>query len=163
MDHRDAAEDHCAVSAWIEKEYGIVYESRSGLVTLLHRLGMEHRKPKAVSSKLDPDKQAAFIQQYETLLNSIGDDEATRRDRSRDRQDPHDRGGHGERDQHDPVAEGDRGDVSGQAADHLFVDNARYHHTKLVQAWLTRPECRVELHSSPPTARTWIQSSGSGA
>src|SRR6202041_4187718 len=37
---------------------------------------MEHRKPKAVSSKLDPDKQAAFIKKYETLLNSIGDDEA---------------------------------------------------------------------------------------
>ena len=66
----------CAVGAWIEKEYGIVYESRSGLVALLHRMGMEHRKPKAVSSKLDPDKQAAFIQQYETLLNSIGNDEA---------------------------------------------------------------------------------------
>jgi hypothetical protein len=33
---------------------------------------MEHRKPKAVSSKLDPDKQAAFIQQYENLLNQIG-------------------------------------------------------------------------------------------
>src|SRR3954466_2824781 len=50
-----------AVGAWIEKEFGITYESRSGLVVLLHRLGMEHRKPQAVSSKLDPDKQAAFI------------------------------------------------------------------------------------------------------
>src|SRR3978361_20133 len=37
---------------------------------------MEHRKPQAVSSKLDPDKQAAFIKQYETLLNQLGDDEA---------------------------------------------------------------------------------------
>jgi hypothetical protein len=27
---------------------------------------MEHRKPKAASSKLDPEKQAAFIQRYET-------------------------------------------------------------------------------------------------
>ena len=49
------------VGAWIETECGITYESRSGLIALLHRLGMEHRKPKAVSSKLDPDKQAAFI------------------------------------------------------------------------------------------------------
>ncbi len=48
----------------------------SGLIALLHRLGMEHRKPKAVSSKLDPDKQAAFIKSYENLLNHIGDDEA---------------------------------------------------------------------------------------
>jgi hypothetical protein len=37
---------------------------------------MEHRKPKAVSSKLDPDKPAAFIDSYENLLNQIGDDEA---------------------------------------------------------------------------------------
>jgi transposase len=49
------------VGAWIEKECGITYESRSGLIALLHRLGMEHRKPKAVSRKLDPGKQAAFI------------------------------------------------------------------------------------------------------
>jgi transposase len=49
------------VGAWIETECGITYESRSGLIALLHRLGMEHRKPKPVSSKLDPDKQAAFI------------------------------------------------------------------------------------------------------
>jgi transposase len=64
------------VGAWIEAECGISYESRSGLIALLHRLGMEHRKPKAVSSKLDPDKQAAFIRGYENLLNQIGDDEA---------------------------------------------------------------------------------------
>jgi hypothetical protein len=37
---------------------------------------MEHRKPKAMSCKLDPDKQADFIQRYENLLNQIGDDEA---------------------------------------------------------------------------------------
>src|SRR3984885_10985449 len=65
-----------AVGAWVEKEFGITYESRPGLVALLHQLGMEHRKPKAVSSKLDPEKQAAFIQQYENLLNQLGDDEA---------------------------------------------------------------------------------------
>jgi hypothetical protein len=47
-----------------------------GLIALLHRFGMEHRKPKAVSSKLDPDKQAAFIKSYENLLNQLGDDEA---------------------------------------------------------------------------------------
>jgi transposase len=64
------------IGAWIETECGITYESRSGLIALLHRLGMEHRKPKAVSSKLDPDKQAAFIQRYENLLNQLGDDEA---------------------------------------------------------------------------------------
>ena len=35
----------------------IEYQGRSGLIALLHRLGMEHRKPKAVSRKLDPGKQ----------------------------------------------------------------------------------------------------------
>ncbi len=64
------------VGAWIEREFGIVYESRSGLIALLHRLGMEHRKPQAVSSKLDEAKQKAFIEAYEALLNGLPDDEA---------------------------------------------------------------------------------------
>ncbi len=34
------------VRAWIETECSITYESHSGLIALLHRLGMEHRKPK---------------------------------------------------------------------------------------------------------------------
>ncbi len=45
---------------------------------------------------------------------------------------------------------------------HLFVDNARYHHPKLVQAWLARPECRMRLHLIPvycphldPIERLW--------
>lgn len=37
---------------------------------------MEHRKPKAISRKLDPEKQAAFIQKYEALLNQLEADEA---------------------------------------------------------------------------------------
>jgi DDE superfamily endonuclease len=32
---------------------------------------------------------------------------------------------------------------------HLFLDNARYHHAKLVQAWLARPGCRIKLHFVP--------------
>jgi hypothetical protein len=28
---------------------------------------------------------------------------------------------------------------------HVFLDNARYHHAKLVQEWLERPGCRVKL------------------
>jgi transposase len=45
---------------------------------------------------------------------------------------------------------------------HLFVDNARYHHAKLVQAWLARPDCRIKLHFIPaycphldPIERLW--------
>src|ERR1700689_3232305 len=32
---------------------------------------------------------------------------------------------------------------------HVFLDNARYHHAKLVQQWLARPECRIRLHFIP--------------
>jgi hypothetical protein len=60
-----------AIGAWIVAEFGIEYQSRSGLIALLHRLGMEHRKPKAISRKLDPQKQAAFITVYENLLNQL--------------------------------------------------------------------------------------------
>jgi transposase len=61
----------CEVGAWIEKECGIEYQGRSGLIALLHRLGMEHRKPKTVSRKLDPERQAALIRAYGALLNQM--------------------------------------------------------------------------------------------
>src|SRR3954471_16027493 len=33
------------IGARIEQEFGLVYESRSGLIALLHRLGLEYHKP----------------------------------------------------------------------------------------------------------------------
>jgi transposase len=33
------------IGAWIEKEFGLVYESRSGLIALLHRLGLKYFQP----------------------------------------------------------------------------------------------------------------------
>jgi len=45
---------------------------------------------------------------------------------------------------------------------HPFSDNAEYHHAKLVQAWLARPEYRIKLPSTPaychhldPIERLW--------
>jgi transposase len=64
------------VGAWIAAECGIEYQTRSGLIALLHRLGMEHHKPKAISRKLDPAKQAAFTKGYEDLMNRIFADAA---------------------------------------------------------------------------------------
>jgi hypothetical protein len=32
---------------------------------------------------------------------------------------------------------------------HVFLDDARYHHAKLVQEWLARPDCRIKLHFIP--------------
>jgi transposase len=66
----------CEVGAWIEKELGIAYQTRSGLIALLHRLDLEYRKPKVVSRKLDPEKQAVHIKKYEQMLNRLEADEA---------------------------------------------------------------------------------------
>jgi len=63
------------VGEWIEKSYGISY-TRSALIKLLNRMGMEYRKPKLIPSKLDPEKQKDFIEGYENLLNNLGDDES---------------------------------------------------------------------------------------
>jgi transposase len=45
---------------------------------------------------------------------------------------------------------------------HLFLDNARYHHAKQVQAWLGQSGCRIRLHFVPaycphlnPIERLW--------
>jgi transposase len=45
---------------------------------------------------------------------------------------------------------------------HVFLDNARYHHAKLVQQWLAQPGCRIRLHFIPsycphldPIERLW--------
>ena len=64
------------IGAWIEQELGIIYRGRSGLIALLHRLGFEHRRPKAISRKLDVRKQQAFIAAYNGLLNGLSADEA---------------------------------------------------------------------------------------
>ena len=56
------------VGAWIENEFGVVYEGRSGLIALLHRLGLEYHKPNVIPRKLDEEKQKAFIEGYGKLL-----------------------------------------------------------------------------------------------
>ena len=42
---------------------------------LLHRLGMEHGKPKANSRQLELAKQAAFIKRYDELMDQLAADE----------------------------------------------------------------------------------------
>lgn len=64
-----------AVGAFIEQTFGVSFNSRSGLIALLHRLGFVHRKPEALSSKMDPQKQQRFIDAYESLLNHLAADE----------------------------------------------------------------------------------------
>ena len=64
------------IGAWIAAEFGVEYDSRSGLVALLHRLGLEYRKPEVIPRHLDEHKQRAFIKFYGKLMNSLSPDEA---------------------------------------------------------------------------------------
>lgn len=63
------------IGAYIERAFGVTYESRSGLIALLHRLGFEYNKPETIGRKLNTEKQKAFISSYESLLNALGPDE----------------------------------------------------------------------------------------
>ena len=189
------------IGAWIAKEFGLVYESRSGLIALLHRLGLEYHKPEVISRKLDPKTQKAFIASYEDLLNSKGDDEvaifvdavhpthaarpvgcwapkeqklAIEQTSGRERINIH-----GAID----LETGQTRMIEAETIDaistirllellellyplmvciHVFLDNARYHHAKLVKEWLAPPSCRIKLHFLPtycphlnPIERLW--------
>ena len=189
------------VGAWITNEFGIEYQTRSGLIALLHRLGMEHRRPTAISRKLDPAKQAAFIRSYESLMNQLPADEAvifadavhpthTVRpvgcwapkelsvavEQSSGRQRLNVHGAIDLETGRTVVQDVLTVDAVSTIAllatlearypkmrqIHVFLDNARYHRAKLVQAWLARPDCRIKLHYVPaycphlnPIERLW--------
>ncbi|MCK5366695.1 MAG: IS630 family transposase, partial [Gammaproteobacteria bacterium] len=189
------------VGAWIEREFGIVYQSRSGLIALLHRLGMEHRRPQAVSGKLDEAKQKAFIEAYDALLNGLAGDEAVMfadavhpthaarpvgcwapketkvaLDQTSGRQRLNIHGAIDLETGKTRILEVLTVDAMSTIAllmaiealypamrlIHVFVDNARYHHARLVQEWLAQPERRIKLHFIPaycphlnPIERLW--------
>lgn len=63
------------IGCFIEQRFAVSFASRSGLIALLHRLGFVHRKPEALSSKMDPQQQRRFIASYESLLNHLPADE----------------------------------------------------------------------------------------
>lgn len=167
----------------------------------MHRLGMEFKKPKAVSQKLDVKKQQAFIEAYDKLLNNLSDDEAVMfvdavhpthtvrpvgcwvpkdikvaidQSSGRDRMNIH-----GAID----LETGKTRMIEELKVNaesfimlltaimtmypykrwiHVFLDNAKYHHAKLVQEWLSKPGCRIKLHFIPsysphlnPIERLW--------
>lgn len=189
------------IGAWIEREFGVVYESRSGLVALMHRLGLEHRKPQSVSRKLDPARQQAFIDGYNELLKRLSDDEAVLfadachpthaarpvgcwapkevkvavdQTSGRDRLNIH--GAIDLETGKTCMREVETVDAMSTIAllaaieamyptlrlIHVFLDNARYHHAKLVLEWLAMPGRRIQLHFIPaysphlnPIERLW--------
>ena len=176
------------VGAWIEREFGIVYQSRSGLIALLHRLGMEHRKPQAVSSKLDEAKQKAFIEAYHALQNGLPDDEAVMfADAVHPTHAARPTGCWAPKETKvaiDQTSGRKRLNIHG-AIDletgktrmlemvtvdamstiallmaiealypamrliHVFLDQAKYHHAKMVREWLAQPGRRIKLHFIP--------------
>jgi transposase len=190
-----------AIGAFIERKFGLVYESRSGLIALLHRLGLEYHKPTVIARKLDEEKQQAFIEGYDKLLNSLGNDEAvlfadavhpTHAARpvgcwapKQDKLAIEQTSGRQRINIHGAInlETGQTRMIEVETVDaastirlleaiealypllvliHVFLDNARYHHAKLVQEWLARPGCRIKLHFIPsycphlnPIERLW--------
>ena len=177
------------IGAWIESQFSLVYESRSGLIALLNRLGLEYHKPEIIPRKLDEDKQRAFIAAYEKLLNSLPDNQAvlfadavhpTHAARPAGCWAPRyeklaieQTSGRQRINIHGAVdlETGQTRMIEALTIDaastirllesieamypmltliHVFLDNARYHHAKLVRAWLERPACRIRLHFIPP-------------
>ena len=189
------------IGAWIEKEFGIGYEGRSGLIALLHRLGLEYHKPSVIPRKLDKEKQRAFIESYYNLLNSLTDNEAvlfadavhpTHAARpagcwapSQDKLAIEQTSGRQRINIHGAIdlETGQTRMIEALTIDaastirllqsieafypmlaliHVFLDNARYHHAKLVQEWLAQPGRRIKLHFIPtycphlnPIERLW--------
>ena len=189
------------VGAFIAQEFGIEYQGRSGLIMLLHRLGMEHRKPQAISRKLDPARQAVFIKRYDELMNRLGADEAVMfadavhpthavrpvgcwapkevpiaitQTSGRDRLNIHGAINleTGTTRMLEVVTVNALSTIMllmaietmypGKRLIHVFLDNARYHHAKLVQRWLAQPGRRIKLHFIPaycphldPIERLW--------
>ncbi len=63
------------IRAHIASQFGVHY-SHSGCLKLLHRLGFEYRKPKALPRVADEAEQERFIRFYEDLQNDLAADEA---------------------------------------------------------------------------------------
>jgi len=63
--------DAKSVIAYIDKQYGARY-SVSGVTDLLHRLGFSYKKPTHVPGKQDPAQQRAFLEEYEHIKASKG-------------------------------------------------------------------------------------------
>jgi len=189
------------IGAFIEREFGIVYESRAGLIALLHRLGLEYHKPEVIGRSLDAEKQQAFIADYEKLQNALGPDEAVlfvdavhptyaarpvgcwapkedhlaiEQTSGRQRLNIH--GAVNLETGQTRMIEAETIDAASTiklleslealypmlAVIHVFLDNARYHHAKLVQDWLAQPGRRIRLHFIPaycphlnPIERLW--------
>jgi transposase len=62
------------ICAYVEQTYRIKF-TVSGMTKWLRRHNFSYKKPKGRPAKADPEKQTEFIKFYETLLNTVGEDE----------------------------------------------------------------------------------------
>jgi len=62
------------ICKYVKATYGVEY-TVSGMTKWLHNNEFSYKKPKGTPAKADPEKQAAFIDYYENLLNSLPEDE----------------------------------------------------------------------------------------
>jgi transposase len=177
------------IGAWLETEFGLAYEGRSGMIALLNRLGLEYRRPQIIPRKLDDRKQRTFIESYEKRLNSLADNEAvlfmdaahpTHAARPAGCWAPaHEKlaieqtSGRQRINIHGAIdlETGQTRMIEVETVDaistirllesietlypllaliHVYLDNARYHHARLVQDWLAKPGRRIKLHFIPP-------------
>lgn len=58
------------IIAYVSLQYKIIY-SRSGMTDWLAQHGFVYKRPKKVPGKLDPEKQKAFIEEYERLKTNL--------------------------------------------------------------------------------------------
>jgi len=62
------------VVSFVKEKFGTDY-TINGITKLLHRLGFVYKQTTLIPGKLDEAKQAAFMQEYETLHDKLPDDE----------------------------------------------------------------------------------------
>jgi transposase len=62
------------ICAYVKEKYGITY-SRSGMTSWLKDQDFVYKKPKKVPGKLNPEKQAAFIEEYKELKAKLKPEE----------------------------------------------------------------------------------------
>ena len=178
-------------------------KAATGLIALLHRLGLEYHKPNVIPRKLDEEKQqAAFIEGYEKLAEFLWGTTRpcclrTRYIRPMPRRPAGCWAPSQEKLAIEQTSGRQRINIHGAidletgqtrmiealtidaastirllqsiealhpmlALIHVFLDNARYHHAKLVQEWLAQPGRRIKLHFIPtycphlnPIERLW--------
>ena len=62
------------ICTYVKEQYQVEFAVR-GMTSWLHRHKFSYKKPKGIPAKADPEKQAAFIKEYERLLNTIPENE----------------------------------------------------------------------------------------